>query len=249
MEQTALITGAAKNIGKGIARTLLEAGYKCILVDLDETLLRKTVIELGGKEKGCYEYVADISSYEQIDTMLAWIQGQGLTLTALVNNAAYESQVTVAGIKPAELSKSFRTNLEGPFYMASAVLKDWVKCGLKGNVMFTSSVHGHLIRTHPLYSASKAAIEMFVKEAALEFAEYGIRINAVAPGPTQDTPELKPDFRVPSGYYQQPVDIGETVAFLISEKARFITGQTLVVDGGYGIAHTHHWLKKGNLHK
>ena len=88
---------------------------------------------------------------------------------------------------------------------------------------------------------------MFVKEAALELAEYGIRVNAVAPGPTQDTPELKKDNRVPLGYYQQPKDIGECAYFLISENARFITGQSIVVDGGYSLAHTHHWMKNGRL--
>jgi len=247
MKQIALVTGAARNIGKGIARTLLENDYACVLVDINGAELDAAKDELSAVGE-CYAYEADTSSFEQLDKLLAWLGEQNLQITALVNNVAYESQVSVSDITPAELTKSFQTNLEGPFYMTAKVVNDWIARGVKGGVVFTSSVHGHLIRTHALYSASKAGIEMFVKEAALEFAEHGIRVNAVGPGPTQDTPELKPDYRVPLGYYQQPQDIGEGVAFMLSEKARFITGQTLIIDGGYGIAHVHHWLKKGQLH-
>lgn len=247
MKQVVLITGAARNIGKGIANVLLKAGYHCILVDIDAEQLKQTVSELSVNGGKCCEYVADISKVEQIEKLIEWTKNEGLEATALVNNAAYESQVSVSDITPAELTKSFQTNLEGPFYISSLMANDWVEHGVRGGIVFTSSVHSHLIRTHSLYSASKAAIEMFVKEAALEFAEQGIRVNAVAPGPTQDTNELKPDYRVPLGYYQQPQDIGEGVAFLLSDKARFITGQTITIDGGYSLTHTHHWLNKGKL--
>ena len=216
-------------------------------MDVDAAALKLAAADLqkGGRE--CHEYVADISNIEEVKKLVAWTHEKELQVTALVNNAAYESPVSVVDITAGELHKSFQTNLEGPFCLASLFAKEWIGRGVKGGIVFTSSVHSQIIRTHPLYSASKAAIEMFIKEAALEFGEYGIRVNAVAPGPTQDTPELKLDYRVPLGYYQQPQDIGEGVAFLLSEKARFITGQSIVIDGGYGLVHTHHWLKKGTL--
>ena len=135
----------------------------------------------------------------------------------------------------------------GPFYLTSLLARQWIENQIPGNVIFISSTHSQVIRTHPLYSSSKAAIEMFVKEASLELAEYSTRVNAVAPGPTQDTSELKPDRRVPTGFYQQPQDVAETVLFLISQKARFITGQTIIVDGGYSLTHTHYWMKQGIL--
>ena len=247
MKQSALITGAARNIGKGITKTLLEAGYQCILVDVDPDGLKETLNEFEANGNNCLEYVADISDIEQVKLLLLWLKDNNIQLTALVNNAAYESPVEVKAIDAYELKKTFETNLEGPFLLTSLVVNDWIAQGIAGNVVFTSSVHSQLIRTHALYSASKAAIEMFIKEAALELAENRIRVNAVAPGPTQDSKELIPDYRVPLGYYQQPKDIGEAVKFLISEQARFITGQSLIVDGGYSLAHVHHWLKKGNL--
>lgn len=249
MKQTALITGAARNIGKGIASVLLESGYMCVLVDVNANSLKETANDLKKSGVNCMEYAADISDIEQIQKLHSWLQENDITLTALINNAAYESPVEVKAIDSQELRKTFATNLEGPFLLTSLVVNDWIRQGIAGNVVFTSSVHSQLIRTHGLYSASKAAIEMFIKEAALELGENRIRVNAVAPGPTQDTEELKPDFRVPLGYYQQPKDIGEAVKFLVSDEARFITGQSIIVDGGYSLAHVHHWLKKGNLIK
>ena len=100
---------------------------------------------------------------------------------------------------------------------------------------------------HPLYSSAKAATEMFMKEAALEFAANNIRVNAIAPGPVEDTAEPNPNKYVPMGYSQQPADIAECVNFLVSDKARYITGQTLVVDGGFSITHTHFWKNQGKL--
>lgn len=90
---------------------------------------------------------------------------------------------------------------------------------------------------------------MFMREAALEFAPYGIRINSIAPGAVQDTDQLKTDYRTPLGYYMQPQDIAEGVSFMLSNKARFITGQSLIIDGGYSLTHTHHWIKQGKLQK
>jgi NAD(P)-dependent dehydrogenase (short-subunit alcohol dehydrogenase family) len=246
MKEIALITGAARNIGKGIAKTLVGAGYQCILVDKDSVALREAFNELNGNEN-CFEYTADISDFEQIEQLHKWLRENHHSLTVLINNAAYESPVSIRDINPNEIKKSFQTNLEGPIYLTNLLVKDWLKNKTAGNIVFTSSVHSQIIRTRALYSSSKAAIEMFVKEAALELGESGIRVNAVAPGPTQDTEQLKPDFRVPLGYYQQPQDIGEAVKFLISKQARFITGQSLTVDGGYSLTHVHHWLKKGKL--
>lgn len=249
MKELALITGAAKNIGKGIANTLFLDGYDCILVDKDEEALKKVSTDFKEKfpDSNCYEYIADISNPAELEGMTSWINYNGYKITALINNAAYESENIVTNLNYEEITKTNSTNISGPFYLTSLIVRDWIDRKTKGRIVFISSTHSKIIRTHPLYSASKAAIEMFVTEAGLELAEYGIRVNAVAPGPTQDTEELKIDTRVPLGYYQQPKDIGEAVVFLLSEKSRFITGQSIVVDGGYSLAHTHHWLKNGKF--
>lgn len=247
MKNVALITGAAKNIGKGIASLLLAQGYVCVLVDIDGAELAKSATELRQNGAECYEYVADIADTVQLGGLLMWLKEKDLAVMSLVNNAGYESSVSVADITTDEMTKSFATNLQGPMYLTSLMAKEWVQNNSNGNVVFITSTHSKVIRTHPLYSSSKAAIEMFIKEAAVEFAPNNIRVNSIAPGATQDTAEPKPDYRAPMGFYMQPKDIAEGVAFLLSDKARFITGQTIVIDGGYSITHTHHWLKQGKL--
>jgi len=246
MKQIALITGAARNVGKGIARSLLEHGYACVLVDQDEQELGRTFAELQPVGE-CHNYVADISDPGRLEQLVAWLKDRGLPVTALINNAAYGSPAKAAALTVRELDRSLAVNLKGPFYLTSLIVQEWLGQGTKGNVVFLSSTHAKVVRTHPLYSASKAAIEMFVKEAALELADRNIRVNAVAPGAVLDTPDLNPQPVIPMGFDQQPSDIGGAVAFLLSDKARFITGVTLTVDGGFSLAHTHYWKNRGQL--
>ncbi len=123
-----------------------------------------------------------------------------------------------------------------------------IERNIKGSLLFTSSSHARVISTRPAYSASKAAIETLVREAALELAAYGIRVNAVAPGwiAVRDEQERSNHF-IPLGYRGTPEDIAHAMVFLASEKASYITGQTLTVDGGFSIAHTHYWRLLGML--
>lgn len=247
MPQTALVTGAAQNIGKGIAKHFLAQGIDCVLVDKNKAGLQATAASFSKLSGKSWTSVLDISDSKQIDKLLDWLGQQKISVNVLVNNAGYESNSAVKDLTVEEMEHSYRTNLIGPFYLTTQLTKQWVTNNEAANVVFISSVHGKVIRTHPLYSSSKAAIEMFVKEAALEFAPHNIRINAVAPGPVRDTQEPVADYRTPMGQVLEPQDIAAGVDFLISLKARFITGETLTIDGGYGITHTHHWIKGGHL--
>jgi len=242
----AIITGAARNIGKGIARILLEQGATCVLLDKDEEALLETSRELSASSDALYPYTLDIADTEAIDNFTGWLDEQSLTVNSLVNNVGYEAQERLLNFNLAALRRSNQVNLEGPFYLTSLIGSDMAERG-RGNILFITSTHTQVIRTHPYYSAAKAATEMFMREIALELAPHGVRVNAVAPGPVQDTPEPKPNDIVPLGYYQQPQDVAECAAFLLSDKARYITGQTLVVDGGFSITHTHHWLQNDRI--
>jgi NAD(P)-dependent dehydrogenase (short-subunit alcohol dehydrogenase family) len=115
-------------------------------------------------------------------------------------------------------------------------------------ILFTSSTHSHITALMPAYSAAKAAIEMFVKELALELADKHIRINAVAPGIVATKGESNnTNSDVPLGQSSLPEDIGQTMVFLTSRNARHITGQTITVDGGFSLAHFHYWKKKKRI--
>jgi NAD(P)-dependent dehydrogenase (short-subunit alcohol dehydrogenase family) len=246
MQKTAIVTGAAKNIGKGIATTLLQAGYECILLDNNNELLEETVAELQ-KIGQCREYVANVGDINALEQFCLWLKEQDIKPNVLINNVGYDSAETFLELTPNKTQLSNQTNLDGPFLLASQVAQMMIAQKTSGNIVFISSVHSKITRYHPLYSAAKAAIEMFVKEAALELGPHRIRVNAIAPGPVKDTPELSEREYVPLGYNLQPKDIGEAVAFLVSDKARFITGQTLVVDGGFSLPHTHHWIKQNKV--
>ena len=244
--KTAIITGAAQNIGKGIAVSLLNAGYTCVLLDKNEPKLHETAEEL--KNYGeCREYVFNIANTKAIEQFLDWLDKESIEVNALVNNVGYDSGESVLGLTSEQTRLSNQTNTEGPFYLTSLIAKRLVDNKGQGNIIFISSTHSQVIRTHPLYSSSKAALEMFVKEAALELAAHGIRVNAIAPGIVEDTDKPKENDLVPLGANQQPIDIGEATVFLLSDKARFITGQTLVVDGGFSLTHTHYWIKNNKL--
>jgi 3-oxoacyl-[acyl-carrier protein] reductase len=243
MAKTAIITGAAQNIGKGIAKGFLETGYSCILLDNNESALKQTVEELSAHGR-CQEYALDIADLESIGNFINWLGKQNIDVKVLVNNVGYESEEMIQFLSVDEIKASFDVNLAGPFYLTSRLSK---LMNSESSIVFITSTHSSITRMHPLYSSSKAAIEMFMKEAALELAAKNIRVNAVAPGPVIDTPELQGNKYVPLGYSQQPRDIAEAVKFLLSDSARFITGQTLTVDGGFSVAHTHYWKNQDKL--
>lgn len=247
MTKTAIITGAAKNIGKGIAKTLLAEGYKCILLDIHTESLRKTTEELGSGTGQCLEYVIDIGDTGAIEKFMEWLTQNAYQIDVLVNNVGYESEKTVLSLTVDALVQSNAVNIAGPYYLTSLIANTMSMDKIKGNIIFVTSTHSSVTRMHPLYSSSKAAIEMFMKEAALELAPKHIRVNAVAPGPVEDTSMPNANSYVPMGISQQPQDVAECVSFLVSDKARFITGQTITVDGGFSIAHTHFWKNQERL--
>ncbi len=120
----------------------------------------------------------------------------------------------------------------------------------KGSILITSSIHAHITQLHPAYTASKAALGMLVRDTALELAEYGIRVNAVAPGAIAiREKEDRTNPHVPFGYSGTPTDIANIMVFLASEKANYITGQTIMVDGGLSLAHAFYWIDKGVLQR
>lgn len=247
MTKIAIITGAARNIGKGIAKSLLADGYKCILLDIDAEALRKTKQELSYITGQCLEYAIDIADTQAIEIFMDWLVQNEYKIDVLVNNVGYESEKTMLSLSVSALTQSNAVNITGPYYLTSLIANVMSASKVKGNIIFVTSTHSSVTRMHPLYSSSKAAIEMFMKEAALELAPKNIRVNAVAPGPVEDTQIPNSNKYVPMGFSQQPQDTAECVSFLVSDKARFITGQTITVDGGFSIAHTHFWKNQNKL--
>ena len=248
--QTAIITGAAKGIGRGIASEMAHEGAELVLVDVDQEGLNETESMIAAPGKTHVKVLADVQDLTQIQRIVDTALQHFSTIDILVNNAGINTPAPEQFLElPADAyDRVLRTNARGPFFLAQRVAREMIARQTRGSILFTSSTHARVVSMQPAYSASKAAIEMLVRELALDLAEYGIRVNAVAPGwiDVKGQTEKANPF-IPLGYTGAPKDIAQAMVFLASSSASYITGQTLTVDGGFSLTHHHYWRKKGKL--
>ena len=243
--RVAIVTGAGNGIGRGIALAMGKEGAKVIIADIDHagSLATQALIQKLHGESMVVD--CDVSNVSQNNRLVDTVLQRYGHLDILVNNVGINTDGGILDIDQDEARKVFQTNLIEPFFLTQRVVRQMVEKKIKGSILFTSSVHAQITQLHPAYTATKAAIEMFVKDTALELAEYGIRVNAVAPGAIAVRSEQeRSNPHVPLGYSGIPEDIGNTMVFLASEKAGYITGQTITVDGGFSLAHTHYWIRR-----
>ncbi len=244
----ALVTGAAKGIGRGIALEMAKAGATVVLADIDDASLLQTERAFVNEGYSCAAQNSDVSSREQNDSLVDSILEKYGRIDILVNNAGYYQDMPLLDGNFADVQKIFLTNIIGPYFLTQRVAREMISQKTHGSILFTSSTHARVTIMRPAYSSSKAAVEMFVRETALELAEFGIRVNAVAPGAIDIwAMENRRSEHVPMGHLGTPEDIGHAMVYLASDKALYITGQTLTVDGAFSLAHTHYWGKKGKL--
>lgn len=234
--KTALVTGAARGIGLETARLFLDDGWTVVLVDRDAPALEEAAADLPGARP----IVADVSVPDDVDRI---VDEAGLDhgLDALVNNAG------VADFGPIEATDFTRwrtvmeTNLDGVFLMTQA-LTPALQTG-RGAIVNIASISGLRASTlRVAYGTSKAGVIQLTQQQAVELGEHGIRANCVCPGPvrtklamavhTQDIIDAYHD-AIPLNRYGSEREIAEAIAFLCSDKASYITGQTLAVDGGF----------------
>ena len=242
----ALITGARRNIGRGIAQALSEAGCDIGINDIqqdaeaEETLKR---IRQAGREAAFFK--ADISSAPEVDTMLdAFVERFG-QIDILVNNAYYADNAPFLEITEEVWDRTLDICLKGYFLCSQRAAQAMVRRGSGGSIVSISSIHAR--RAWPndtCYGVSKAGILRLTESMARDLSAYNIRCNAILPGymDTQHSfgapppghgsaPERLHGF-IPTGRYGTPEDIGRTVAFLSSPQAANINGVSLPVEGG-----------------
>jgi 3-oxoacyl-[acyl-carrier protein] reductase len=236
-DRVALIVGAARGIGAGIAERFVEEGAKVVIADSEAIDGAATAGRLG-----CRFVAADVTQKKDLDRAVAETLGAHGDLHVLVQNAGIYPWTLIENIAAEEWDKVMAVNLKGTFLAAQAVLPH-MKARKGGRMIFTSSITGPRVTSpgHGHYSASKAGINGFIKAAALEFAGYGITVNGVEPGNIL-TEGMKahrsPAFirsmeeAVPLGRLGTPRDIANAALFLASEDASYVTGTTIVVDGG-----------------
>jgi NAD(P)-dependent dehydrogenase (short-subunit alcohol dehydrogenase family) len=241
LNKTAIVTGAGQGIGLKICEMLAAEGARVILNDVDETLCMAAASSIQNNHGSCMAMVGDSSDPAFIQLMVdTCIESWG-RLDIAVANAGITLFGEYASYPVADFDRVMEVNLRGTFYLAQAASNQMKKQVHGGSLLFTSSVTGHQAHKNlAAYGMSKAAIEMLAKNLVEELSSSHINVNTIAPGATlTERTLLDPAYietwsRItPMGRPATVEDIGHAALFLVSDKARHITGQSLIIDGGW----------------
>lgn len=239
--RTAIVTGAARGIGKAIAETLAARGANIVLVDLQMDLAEEAANEIAAKTgREVIALEADVSDQASVKAMIKDAIAKFGKIDILVNNAGITRDGLIMRMKEKDWDLVLDINLKGAFNCAQALARPMMKqrYGRIINITSVSGLVGQAGQTN--YSSSKAGLIGLTKALAKELGSRNITVNAVAPGfietvLTVDLPEEIKEFSMkmtPMARFGQPEDIANAVAFLAAEESSFITGVTLQVDGG-----------------
>lgn len=242
MAKVSLVTGASRGIGRATALRLAEDGHDVVVNYLEREAEAREVaeeVEAGGRK--ALPVRADVASRSEVRRMVAEARESLGPVEILINNAGVYQRVTVEELDPAQWDRTLAVNLTGAFHCIQAVLPGMRSEGW-GRIVNISSQIGVRGTDHGAdYATSKAGLLGLTKAVALEVARDGITVNAVAPGTIETdilagyTEEDRQERRrrIPLGRIGLPEDVASTVSYLVSEDARYVTGATLHVNGGY----------------
>ncbi|MDB5743676.1 MAG: short-chain dehydrogenase/reductase [Polaromonas sp.] len=233
-----LVTGGAHGIGEACVRRFAREDAKVLIADVDDARGHALAAELGGLYVSC-----DVGDKAQVDALVARTLATHGRIDVLVNNAGIFRAADFLDVTEADFDAVLRTNLKGAFLVGQAVARAMAQAG-KGSIVNMSSVNGVLaIPTIASYNVSKGGINQLTRVMALALADKGIRVNAVAPGTiatelaaravlTSEDAKARIMSRTPMKRLGEPSEIADTVAYLASDAASYITGEIVVADGG-----------------
>jgi 3-oxoacyl-[acyl-carrier protein] reductase len=240
MGRIALVTGSSKGVGRGIACGLADDGWDvAVNYNSDEAGARETAACVREKGRKAWVLRADVGYGGQVRDMFAELARDAGPIDLLVNNAGVQTWCSLFELREEDWDRTIRTNLKGTFLCTQQAARAML--GRGGSIVNIGSGCNHVPFPHLVdYTASKGGIDNFTKIAAVELGPFGIRVNCVAPGAVEieRTKLESPDYAgtwgpmAPLKRVGQVEDVARAVAFFASEKASFITGQTLFVDGG-----------------
>ncbi|MGN2497645.1 SDR family oxidoreductase [Serratia marcescens] len=240
--QAVLVTGGAQGIGLAIVSAFARLGAEVTIADVQLPQAQVAAQALRDEGLSVQALACDLAEPGQIAELVAMVGERHQRLDVVIHNAAYFPLTPFAAIDAALLQRTLSVNLMAPFFLAQAALP-WMRRWGGGCLLVTSSVTGPRVAYPGLahYAASKAGVNGFIRAAALELAAENIRVNGVEPGMIR-TPAMANlgdaqvnqaiAASVPLGRLGEPEDIAAAMVFLASPAAAYITGQTLVVDGG-----------------
>lgn len=243
-DKVAIITGGSSGLGAAAAEVLAEEGTNIVITDITESIETFNFVEKLNKKYGIEAsfIYGDITKPEDIDGVIEYAGNTYGKIDFLINNAGLWPTAFVKDMSDEEWEKTIKINLSGAFFFSKRIVKHFIKNKTKGKIInivsqaaFNGSTSGH---AH--YASAKGGLVTFTVSLAREVAQYGVNVNAVAPG-MMKTPmnkkvlaERKEDYlkRIPLGRIADPREVAYTIAFLVSDKADYITGATVDVTGG-----------------
>ena len=240
-ERVAIITGGARGIGKAIALAFVREGARIAIVDVERERAETLKNEIGGIGGKAISISCDISKSSEVKAMVSQVQNTFGRVDILVNNAGIIRRGTIETVTEEDWDRVIEVNLKGTFNCCKAVV-EIMKQQSYGKIVNVSSIAGKMgdITSAPGYGSSKAAIDALTKTLAMQLARYGINVNAVSPHAieTEMSAQWSEERRreiiasIPLGRLGKPEDVAEAVVFLASDRASFITGEILDVNGG-----------------
>ena len=248
-DQIAVVTGAAKGLGEAISYRLSQDGARLILADIDEPGLATTASKIRQAGGEVVTFVGDITEEEPAFRLIENAVENFGQIDILVNNVGGSRNSKIWQMSVEDWDYTMRLNLRGTFLCTRAAVPHMIKrkrgkiiclsSGAREGTPWTAYYQGG-----SAYSASKAGVHGFMRDLALELAEYNINVNCVAPGPIDtelaganlrklnETVDFSPDRMTPLGRLGQPIEVANAVLFLASDEASYVSGHTLAVTGG-----------------
>jgi NAD(P)-dependent dehydrogenase (short-subunit alcohol dehydrogenase family) len=245
-EKGVLVTGASRGIGRATALAFARHSATVIInYRADETGARETLERIQHIGGTGYIVQADVADPSAVERMVSQAEALMPSIDVLVNNAAAFNRSSFPDVSLEDFDASFNTNVRGVYYLSQLIAKGMVE-RRQGSIIHISSILAKLsVPKRSVYCATKGAIESLTKAMALDLVDYGVRVNAIAPGLIgteamtagfgSDTMLAEMESHIPGGKFGDPMDIANAVMFLASDLAGYITGVVLPVDMGLSV--------------